>query len=137
MHLEKFTIGRLSQQAGVKVVTIRYYEGLKLMPKPPRTRANYRVYDRDHLRRLRFIRRCRDLGFTLDQIRELLRLSTQAAKECSGVDRITDEHLKEIEDKVADLRRLATELRRLKNCCRGKGLIGDCRILEALSDNLT
>jgi DNA-binding transcriptional MerR regulator len=136
MNLDKLTIGQLSKQADVKVVTIRYYEGLKLMPVPPRTEANYRVYDRQQLRRLRFIRRCRDLGFTLGQIRELLNLSTQAAKECSRVDRITEEHLKEIESKVADLRRLAAELRRIKNCCPGKGLIANCRILEALSPNI-
>jgi DNA-binding transcriptional MerR regulator len=136
MNLGELTIGQLSKQADVKVVTIRYYEGLKLMPVPPRTEANYRVYDRHQLRRLRFIRRCRNLGFTLDQIRELLNLSTQAAKECSRVDRITEEHLKEIESKVADLRRLAAELRRIKNCCPGKGLIANCRILEALSPNI-
>ena len=136
MNLDKLTIGQLSKQAGVRVVTIRYYEGLKLMPAPPRTQANYRLYDRQQLRRLRFIRRCRDLGFTLGQIRELLKLSTQNAKECSRVDRITEEHLKEIESKVADLRRLAAELRRIKNCCPGKRLIADCRILEALSDKV-
>jgi len=136
MNLDRLTIGQLSKQAGVKVVTIRYYEGLKLMPVPPRTQANYRVYDQQQLRRLRFIRRCRDLGFTLDQIGELLNLSTQGAKECSRVDRITEEHLKEIESKVADLRRLAAELRRIKNCCPGKRLIADCRILQALLPNM-
>jgi len=76
------------------------------------------------------------LGFTLDQIGEFLKLSTQDAKECSRVDRITEEHLKEIESKVADLRRLAAELRRIKNCCPGKRLIANCRILEALSDSV-
>lgn len=137
MNLDRLTIGQLSQRTGVRVVTIRYYEKLKLMPAPLRTRANYRVYDREQLCRLRFIRRCRDLGFTLDQIRELLNLSTQAAKECSRADRITEEHLKEIESKVADLRRLAAELRRIRNCCPGKRLIANCRILEALSDNVS
>jgi DNA-binding transcriptional MerR regulator len=136
MNLDKLTIGQLSKTAGVKVVTIRYYEGLKLMPAPLRTQANYRLYDRQQLQRLRFIRRCRDLGFTLDQIGELLNLSTQSAKKCSRVDRITEEHLKEIESKVADLRRLAAELRRIKNLCPGKRLIADCRILEALSDDI-
>jgi DNA-binding transcriptional MerR regulator len=136
MNLDKLTIGQLSKKAGVKVVTIRYYEGLKLMPAPPWTQANYRLYDRQQLQRLRFIRRCRDLGFTLDQIGELLNLSTQSTKKCSRVDRITEEHLKEIESKVADLRRLAAELRRIKNCCPGKRLIADCRILEALSDDI-
>jgi DNA-binding transcriptional MerR regulator len=135
VNLDKLTIGQLAKQAGVKVVTIRYYEGLKLMPAPPRTQSNYRVYNRQQLHQLRFIRRCRDLGFTLDQVRELLHLSTQGAKECSRVDRITEEHLKEIESKVADLRRLAAELRRIKDCCPGKRLIADCRILEVLSGN--
>jgi DNA-binding transcriptional MerR regulator len=135
MSVEKLTIGQLSRLTAVKVVTIRYYEALRLMPTPPRTQGNYRVFDRQHLRQLRFIRRCRDLGFTLHQIRELLQLSTQGAKECSGVDHIAEQHLKEIERKVADLRRLAAELRRIKNCCPGKGLIADCRILETLSDN--
>jgi len=135
MNIEKLTIGQLSRLTAVKVVTIRYYEAHKLMPTPPRTQGNYRVFDRKHLRRLRFIRRCRDLGFTLYQIRELLQLSTQSAKECARVDHITEEHLKDIERKVADLRRLAVELRRIKNCCPGKRLIADCRILEALSDN--
>ena len=87
----------------------------------------------DHLHRLRFIRRCRDLGFTLDQIRDLLRLSSQKNEECSEVDRITVLHLTEIEQKISDLKRLAKELRRLSTCCKGNGIIADCRIIEALS----
>jgi DNA-binding transcriptional MerR regulator len=65
----RLSIGTLAQAAGVRVVTIRYYERIQLMPVPPRTEGNYRVYREEHLHRLRFIRRCRDLGFTLDQIR--------------------------------------------------------------------
>src|SRR5580700_12166022 len=119
---ERFSIGELSKAGGVKVVTIRYYEHVKLMPAPPRTSGNYRVYRREHLHRLQFIRRCRDLGFTLDQLRDLLNLSTQAGLKCAGVDRITDNHLKEIEHKISDLKRLAVELRRIKNRCSGKGI---------------
>jgi len=129
----RLSIGELSKAAGVKVVTIRYYEQIKLMAAPPRTEGNYRAYNREHLYRLQFIRRCRDLGFTLDQLRDLLRLSAQAGQECARVDRITDNHLKEIERKIADLQRLAGELRRIKRRCSGKGIIADCRILEALS----
>jgi DNA-binding transcriptional MerR regulator len=129
----QLSIGELSRASGVKVVTIRYYEQIKLMPAPPRTEGNYRAYKREHLVRLRFIRRCRDLGFTLTQLRDLLHLSTQSTRECSGVDRITEIHLWETERKIADLKRLAGELRRIKNGCLGKGLIADCRILEALS----
>jgi hypothetical protein len=87
----------------------------------------------DHLHRLRFIRRCRDLGFTLDQVRDLLRLSSQEDQPCAEINRISAEHLAEIEHKIADLTRLAVELRRVNGRCEGGGLIADCRIIEALS----
>ena len=127
------TICKLSRETGVKVVTIRYYEQIGLMPVAPRTDGNYRTYTSEHRRRLRFIRRCRDLGFTLDQIRDLLRLSSEKTRACAEVDRIAKQHRRVIEEKLADLTRLATELRRLSACCRGKGIIADCRIIEALS----
>jgi DNA-binding transcriptional MerR regulator len=106
---------------------------VKLMPEPARTEGNYRIYSREHLHRLQFVRRCRDLGFTLDKLRDLLRLSVQSRRRCSGIDRITENHLKDIESKIADLERLAAQLRRIKNGCPGKGRIADCRILAALS----
>lgn len=130
------SIGELAKATGVKIVTIRYYEQIKVMPSPSRTEGNYRTYQQEHLHRLQFIRRCRELGFTLDQLRDLLRLCGQAEQACAAVDRITARHLKEIEQRVADLGRLAAELRRLKNRCSGKGCIADCRILEALSQTL-
>jgi Cu(I)-responsive transcriptional regulator len=127
------TIGKLARETGVKVVTIRYYEQIGLMPVAPRTDGNYRTYTLEHRRRLRFIRRCRDLGFTLDQIRDLLRLSSEKTRACAEVDGIAKQHRRVIEEKLSDLTRLATELRRLSACCRGKGIIADCRIIEALS----
>jgi len=129
----RLSIGALAKAAGVKVVTVRYYENVKLMPEPPRTDGNYRAYRREHLHRLRFIRRCRDLGFTLDQVRELLRLSLEGKRNCSGVDQITAKHLEDIERKIADLKSLAAELRRINRRCPGNRTIADCRILEALS----
>ena len=129
----RLSIGALAKAAGVKVVTVRYYENVKLMPEPPRTDGNYRAYKREHLHRLRFIRRCRDLRFTLDQVRELLRLSLEGKRNCSGVDQITAKHLEDIERKIADLKSLAAELRRIKFQCPGNGTVADCRILEALS----
>jgi DNA-binding transcriptional MerR regulator len=126
-------IGALAQATGVKAVTIRFYEKIRLMPLPPRTEGNYRAYRLEHLQRLRFIRRCRDLGFNLDQVRELLRLSVQGSSDCSGIDRITAKHLEDIERKIADLKSLAAELRRINRQCRGPGPIAECRILEALS----
>lgn len=129
----RLTIGDLAKATGTKDVTIRYYEQIALLPVPARTEGNYRVYSHEHIRLLRFISRCRDLGFRLDQVRDLLRLSSQGNQECGEVDRITAQHLADIEQKVSDLTRLADELRRLTTCCQGNGLIADCRIIEALS----
>src|SRR5580704_17722474 len=133
MEKSGFSIGVLAKETGTKVVTVRYYEQVGLLPAPSRTAGNYRIYSNEHMRRLRFIRRCRDLGFTLDQIRDLLRLSSRRDEACAAVDRITAQHLIEIEQKISDLKRLAKELRRLNNCCKGNGIIADCRIIEALS----
>ena len=130
---ERLTIGDLAKATGTKVVTVRYYERAGLLPVPPRTSANYRIYGANHLHRLRFIRRCRDLGFTLDQVQDLLRLSSQEDQPCGEVNRISAEHLIEVEQKIADLSRLADELRRINARCQGDGVIADCRIVEALS----
>jgi DNA-binding transcriptional MerR regulator len=127
------SIGELAKVTSTKVVTIRYYERIGLLPSPPRTSGNYRAYDREQVARLRFIRKCRDLGFALDQVRDLLRLSSRKEQDCTEVDRLAAAHLAAVESKIADLKRLATELRRLNNCCQGGGRIADCRIIEALS----
>lgn len=129
----RLSIGDVAKATGVKVVTIRYYEQIGLLPVPSRTDGNYRAYNQEHIRGLRFIRRCRDLGFTLEQVRDLLRLASRKNEACSEVDQITMRHLADIETKVSDLSRLAAELRRISECCRGDGLIADCRIIEALS----
>jgi DNA-binding transcriptional MerR regulator len=123
----------LAKATGTKVVTIRYYEHVGLLPPPERSGANYRVYSHGDLRRLQFVRRCRGLGFTVGQVRELLRLSSQENRRCAEVDRITAQHLRQIEQKVEDLTRLADELHRLSKRCKGNGLMANCRIIEALS----
>ena len=122
---QNFGIGKLSKESGVKIVTIRYYEQIHLMPLPVRTTGNYRSYDYDARQRLQFIRRCRDLGFTLDQVRDLLRLSSDKSKACAAVDRIAVLHRKAVDEKLNDLKRLSKELRRISDCCRGKGVIAD------------
>ncbi|MGK2742458.1 MerR family DNA-binding protein [Tepidicaulis sp. LMO-SS28] len=104
-----------------------------LLANPRRTTANYRAYERKHLDRLRFIRRCRNLGFTLEQVRDLLRLSSDEQQDCAEVDRIAAQHLAAVERKIGDLKRLASELQRISNLCQGGGLTADCRIIEALS----
>lgn len=127
-----FSIGALSRAADTKVETIRYYERIGLLPAPPRTGGNYRSYDGSHLQRLVFVRRSRDLGFTIEQVRELLRLADEKNRPCADVDRIALEHVQEIERKIADLTALGQELKSLLDCC-GRKTISDCRILEALA----
>ncbi|MFL6415762.1 MAG: MerR family DNA-binding protein [Bryobacteraceae bacterium] len=85
------------------------------------------------MQQLRFIRRCRELGFSLQQIRDLFRLSAESSPSCAEVCRMAERHLKAVEDKLADLKRLASELRRLSASCNGRGSMAECRIIEALS----
>src|SRR5271169_6822056 len=98
-----FRIGGLAKRTGVKVVTIRYYEQVGLLPVCERTAGNYRVYAQEHLERLCFVRRCRDLGFSLEQIRDLLLLSAAESPTCADVCSVAADHLKEVESKIADL----------------------------------
>lgn len=127
------TIGDLAAATATKVVTIRYYEKVGLLPAPARTAANYRAYAPVHLERLRFVRRCRELGFTVEQTRALLDLAAEAERPCAGVDTLAANHLADVERRIADLERLARELRHLLRRCRGDGVVADCRILAALS----
>lgn len=125
------TIGDLGKATGTKVETVRYYEKIGLLPKPPRTSGNYRDYGQAELGRLSFIRRARDLGFSLDQVRALLRLSDDRGHDCAGIDRIAEAHLLEVDRKLADLTALRRELKAVIDSCDG-GTIADCRIVEAL-----
>jgi Cu(I)-responsive transcriptional regulator len=126
------SIGDLARETGTKVVTIRYYERIGLLPPPPRAGSGaYRAYGNADLGRLSFIRRARDLGFTLDQIRALLDLAEQRDRECADIDMIAREHLTEVERKIADLSALRQELRDLIGSCR-RGTVAECRIIEAL-----
>ena len=127
------SIGALAKQSGVKVVTIRYYEQIGLMPVCDRTSGNYRTYSQDHLDRLCFVRRCRDLGFSLNKIRNLLRLSSMDESNCADVCQLAEDHLREVEMKIADLNRLASELRSIKSSCNGKLPMAECRIISALT----
>jgi Cu(I)-responsive transcriptional regulator len=127
------SIGALGRATGTKIETIRYYERIGLLPPPPRTgTGQYRSYTRDHLGRLSFVRRSRDLGFTLGQIRALLDLADQRDRECAAVDAIAQEHLVDVERKIADLTALRRELQDLIGQCR-HGTVAECRIIEALS----
>ncbi|EKS38591.1 MerR family transcriptional regulator [Afipia broomeae] len=129
---EKLRIGDLARATNTKVETIRYYELIGLLPAPFRTSGNFRAYAPEHLGRLSFIRRARDLGFTLDQVRTLLGLSDQKRHSCEAVDVIAREHLADVDRKIEDLKALRAELDSIINQC-GRGTIADCRIIEALA----
>lgn len=126
------TIGELGKLTETKIETIRYYERIGLLPSPARTSGNYRVYSEDQVGRLSFVRRARDLGFTIDQVRELLSLSDQKDHSCEAVDAIARQHLAEVDRKIADLTALRRELDIVIGQC-GCGTIAECRIIEALS----
>ena len=135
MLTEPLTIGDLAKATDTKVETVRYYERIGILPAPARTRGNYRSYSPKHLERLSFIRRARDLGFSLPQVRELLGLSDQRRRSCEAVDVIAREHLAEVDRKIADLAALRRELDSIISQC-GHGTVAECRIIEALSPNL-
>ncbi|GGB43580.1 Cd(II)/Pb(II)-responsive transcriptional regulator [Sphingomonas metalli] len=125
-------IGEIASRIGLKIETIRFYETEGLIAPPARTSGNYRIYNRAHLDRLSFIKRSRDLGFTLDQVRDLLRLADNRGSSCTEVDVIAGHHVAEIDRKLADLTALRTELVRSLECCE-RATIAECRIIEALS----
>ncbi len=128
------SIGGLARETGCKVQTIRYYEEIGLLPPPPRTAGNQRVYDLRHAQRLSFIRHSRELGFSLDAIREMLTMSDLPDQPCETVDRIAKNHLGEVVEKIAQLTSLRNELERMIKQCKG-GRIGECRIIEVLADH--
>lgn len=129
-----FTIGQLAGRTGCKVQTIRYYEQIGLMPKPPRTEGNQRRYGARHLERLAFIRHSRELGFPLDAIRELLDLADDPTRSCEAADRIARRQLHQVESRLARLQALRRELKRMIVQCHG-GRIADCRVIEVLADH--
>jgi DNA-binding transcriptional MerR regulator len=127
-----YGIGEVSRQTGIKVPTIRYYEGVGLLAAPARTEGKQRRYRHDDVSRLNFIRHARDLGFEINDIRELLTLSAQPDQSCEEVDVITRRHLSEVERRIAQLTALRSELLRMVEEC-SQGRVCDCRVIETLS----
>jgi Cu(I)-responsive transcriptional regulator len=125
-------IGELARATSTKIETIRFYEKIGLLPAPARTAANYRAYNQTQLARLSFVRRARDLGFTLDQIRGLLALSDDRDQSCSAVDTVARQHVSEIDRKITDLRALRRELQEMLDQC-SQQTVSTCRIIESLA----
>lgn len=126
------TIGRLSRLTGVNIETIRYYERIGIMPVPPRTIGGQRIYSQDHVGRLRFIRRSRELGFSLDEIRALLGLADRHALTCAEVRNIARAHIVDIRQRVKDLKKLERILSNLADQCHGTK-VPECPLLDTLN----
>ena len=124
-------IGRISRLSGVNIETIRYYERIKMVPAPPRTASGRRAYDLAHLRVLAFIRRSRELGFSLDEIRALIRLGGPEKATCREVREIAAHHLDDIRAKINDLRKLERLLAKTVAECSGQ-TVPDCPVLDIL-----
>jgi MerR family transcriptional regulator, mercuric resistance operon regulatory protein len=125
------TIGQLARQTGVNLETIRYYERIGVMPRPDRTRAGHRTYGSNHVGRLTFVRRARELGFGLEDVRTLLTLASSHQTSCAEVKEIATAHLRKVRAKVADLRRLERILAETVRRCRGNAS-PDCPVLDML-----
>jgi MerR family transcriptional regulator, mercuric resistance operon regulatory protein len=129
---ECFPIGALSEQSGVNIETIRYYERAGLLPKPERSAGGYRLYRSTDSDRLCFIRRARDLGFSLDEVRRLLDLADQKSRSCRRVHDIAVDHLAEVRTKIAGLRRMERVLAAMVKAC-AQGTMPACPLLETLA----
>ena len=123
--------GVLAKQSGVNSETIRYYEKIGLMPDPIRSEGGHRLYNDTHLRRLLFIRRCRELGFTLEEIRGLLELVDEGDYTCAEVRERTIVHLDDVRQKIRDLQKMQRTLKIMVSQCDG-GLVPECPIIDTL-----
>ena len=123
-------IGELSRATGTNIETIRYYERIGLLPAPPRSASGYRYYDDAAAQRLRFIRRGRELGFTIGEIKTLLQLADHRHQPCREADRLAQAHLVAVETKIADLMAMREVLAQLAGC--QSATAEHCRLIEAL-----
>lgn len=126
-------IGELAQVAHCTAETVRYYEKEGLLPTPARTGANYRSYGDTHIERLRFIRNCRALDMTHEEIRTLLGWMDQPAGDCSGVNQLLDQHIAHVDVRIAELLQLKQQLGELRQRCQHEQSVDACGILQGLA----
>jgi Hg(II)-responsive transcriptional regulator len=127
------SIGKAASAAGVRVDTLRYYEKRRLLPRPARTYTGYRMYDEDAVRRVRFIKRAQELGFTLKEIAELLELADGRAGGCGEVRAFAGKKAGDLAAKIRDMRRMKAVLESLMKQCSGAGPVSACPIVESLA----
>ncbi|MEQ1929124.1 MAG: helix-turn-helix domain-containing protein [Parvularculaceae bacterium] len=128
------TIGGLARASGVKVTTIRYYESIGLIDPPERSEGGQRLYDRNAVERMNFIRHARDLGFSLEAIRELIALASNKDRSCAEIDEIARRHAADIRHRIRRLKALEREMERMIKAC-AVDKVADCRVLAVLADH--
>ena len=127
-------IGELSAATGTPVESVRFYEREGLLPAPARTQGNYRDYAQEHVDRLAFIRHCRTLDMTLDEIRVLLRFKDSPGEDCAVVNALLDEHIGHVADRIRELKALQRDLQALRSQCESHRMAKNCGILSVLTD---
>ena len=133
--METLTIGKVARLAGIGVETIRFYEREGLIEEPPRRESGYRQYPEDTVHRLRFIRRAKELGFTLKEIKELLALRVEPETTCEDIRRRAEAKIGDIEEKICTLNKMKGALKKLTLACKGRGPVSACPILEAMEND--
>lgn len=128
-------IGELAKATGTSIETIRFYEREGLLPQASRTGGNYRIYDVSHVERLAFVRHCRSLDMTLDEIRVLLRFKDAPQESCGGVNELLDAHIGHVAERIRELKALEKQLMALRHLCQEADTAKHCGILRELSDN--
>ncbi len=133
MTAHGYSIGQLARQASCKVETVHYYEKTGLMPEPPRTEGGHRIYSLVDIKRLNFIRRCRQIGFTIEQVKELLKFIDEPDHYCGEVKAMAMQQIDVVESKIRDLEHLRDALfEMIARCKGGNYTIDDCPIIDAL-----
>ncbi|MBI4613740.1 MAG: heavy metal-responsive transcriptional regulator [Planctomycetes bacterium] len=132
--METLTRGELAKRCDVNFETVRYYEKEGLIPKPSRTASNYRVYGEQAVRRILFIKRAQELGFTLHEIKDLLSLRARPQAKCGDVLKRAEAKIQNIDEKIQSLKAMRRALSKLSSECTSRGGISECPILDALDD---
>lgn len=130
--IKPLTIGRLAEQVGINLETVRFYERQGLLPKPPRSASGYRLFPADAARRLKFIRRAQELGFSLSEIRELLALRLSTRTTSAEIRKCAEAKIADIEGKIRSLDEMRKSLLKLVRSCAGCAPLSECPILESL-----
>lgn len=131
--MNSFTVGKLAKETGINIETVRYYENIKLLPKPKRKESRYRIYDENDKARLKFIIRAKELGFTLKEVRELLSLKIDSESKCGDIKKLAEEKISDAEEKIKDLKNIKKHLEILVNQCINEEVsTEDCPIVKSL-----